>query len=110
MASNEKTTPQVNAETLQFYRDKLQASSREAQAKVEQWREHQREYQQLREGLTRLPEETSHAVMVPVGPLAFFPGKLVKTNHLLVLLGDNWFVERSATQAVELIDLLTMDG
>ena len=39
---------------------------------------------------------------VPVGPLAFFPGKLVKTNELLVLLGENWFVERSAAQAVDL--------
>lgn len=42
--------------------------------------------------------------MVPFGPLAFMPGKLVHTNEILVLLGDNWFVERSAKQACGIID------
>jgi unconventional prefoldin RPB5 interactor 1 len=32
------------------------------------------------------------------------PGKLIHTNEILVLLGDNWFVEKSAKQSVELID------
>jgi unconventional prefoldin RPB5 interactor 1 len=32
------------------------------------------------------------------------PGKLVHTNEILVLLGDNWFVEKSAKQACKLID------
>ena len=41
---------------------------------------------------------------VPFGPLAFMPGKLVHTNEILVLLGDNWFVDRSAKQACEIID------
>ena len=31
-------------------------------------------------------------------------GKLVHTNEILVLLGDNWFVEKSAKQACELVD------
>ena len=31
-------------------------------------------------------------------------GKLIHTNELLVLLGDNWFVEKSAKQACELVD------
>ena len=31
-------------------------------------------------------------------------GKLVHTNEILVLLGDNWFVEKSAKQACDLID------
>lgn len=31
------------------------------------------------------------------------PGKLVHTSEILVLLGDNWFVERSAKQATEII-------
>ena len=39
---------------------------------------------------------------VPFGKLAFMPGKLVHTNQLLVLLGDNWFVERSAKQAEDI--------
>jgi prefoldin subunit 5 len=32
------------------------------------------------------------------------PGKLVHTNEILVLLGDDWFVEKSAKQACEVID------
>ena len=32
------------------------------------------------------------------------PGKIVKTNEVLVLLGDNWFVERSTKQSCEIID------
>ena len=31
-------------------------------------------------------------------------GKLVHTNEILVLLGDNWFTERSAKQAGEIIE------
>ena len=31
------------------------------------------------------------------------PGQLVHTNEILVLLGDNYFVERSAYQAVEIV-------
>lgn len=41
---------------------------------------------------------------VPIGSKAFMPGKLVHTNEVLVLLGDNWFAERSAKQACEIID------
>ncbi len=32
------------------------------------------------------------------------PGKLVHTNEVLVMLGDNWFVDRSAVQAAEIVD------
>lgn len=41
--------------------------------------------------------------MVPLGPMAFMPGELVHTNELMVLLGDNYFVERSAAQAAEIM-------
>ena len=30
------------------------------------------------------------------------PGKLIHTNEIMVLLGDNWFAERSASQAAEI--------
>ena len=32
------------------------------------------------------------------------PGQLVHTNEILVLLGDNWFVDRSACQAAEIVN------
>merc|ERR1719397_369468 len=37
--------------------------------------------------------------MVPLTSKAFMPGTLVHTNEILVLLGDNWFVETSAKNA-----------
>jgi hypothetical protein len=41
---------------------------------------------------------------VPVTTKAFMPGKLVNTNEILVLLGENWFAERSSKQACDIID------
>lgn len=41
---------------------------------------------------------------MPFGKLAFMPGQIVHTNEILVLLGDNWFVERSAKQAAEIAE------
>lgn len=44
-----------------------------------------------------------NATQVPFGSVAFMPGKLVHTNEIMVLLGDNWFAERSASQALEIV-------
>lgn len=42
--------------------------------------------------------------MVPMGPRAMMTGHLVHTNELMVMLGADYFVERSAKQAIELVD------
>ncbi|KAJ2714610.1 uri1, prefoldin-like chaperone [Coemansia spiralis] len=69
---------------------------------LKQYGEYKAEYHDLQQTLRELPDEIEQEAMVPVGPLAFFPGKLVSTNEILVLLGDNWFVERSAKQAADI--------
>ncbi|XP_052166731.1 uncharacterized protein LOC127783581 [Oryza glaberrima] len=51
----------------------------------------------------RLPDEVSHDIMVPFGGAAFFPGRLIHTNELLVLLGEGYYVERSAKQTTEIL-------
>lgn len=43
------------------------------------------------------------STQVPFGSLAFMPGKLVHTNEITVLLGDNWFAKCSAKQAQRLV-------
>lgn len=58
----------------------------------------------LRSRLETLPHELKYEIMVPISKKAFMPGKLVNTNEILVLLGDNWFVEKSTKQACDLID------
>lgn len=61
------------------------------------------DYLHLQKRLKTLPDKTSHEVMVPFGPLAFMPGRLIHTNEMLVLLGDNWFAERSTKEAIEIV-------
>lgn len=41
--------------------------------------------------------------MVPLGSKAFMPGLLVHTNEVMVLLGDNYFAERSAKQTSDIV-------
>ncbi|PFX32262.1 Unconventional prefoldin RPB5 interactor [Stylophora pistillata] len=83
------------------------------------------DYEKLEALLNTLPNKTSHEVMigeirlniegtsifsalrllkVPFGSVAFMPGKLVHTNEIMVLLGDNWFAERSGSQALEMVE------
>lgn len=62
-----------------------------------------KEYDNLVSTLKELPQKTSHQILMPVcGGLAFFDARIVHTNEIMVLLGDNWFAERSAAQAVEI--------
>jgi len=57
----------------------------------------------LAKRLKTLPDKISHDVMVPLGKLAYVPGRLKHTNEILVLLGENWFAECSAKQSGEII-------
>ncbi|KNE65490.1 hypothetical protein AMAG_11109 [Allomyces macrogynus ATCC 38327] len=84
----------------------------EADRAVDQWTRLQADYRDLHSTLSTLPDKVSHTVMVPFGPLAFMPGKLVHTNEITVMLGDNWFAERSARQAVGVVErrLKVVDG
>ncbi|KAH9509526.1 uri1, prefoldin-like chaperone [Bulinus truncatus] len=70
--------------------------------KIKQLEKFKKDYAVLQDRLKTLPDKLSHEIMVPFGKKAFMPGRIVHTNELLVLLGDNWFVERSASQAVEI--------
>lgn len=60
--------------------------------------------------VSTMADERTQEMMVPIAsapnhcPLAYLPGYIKHTNELLVLLGDNWFVERTAKQSIEIID------
>uniref|UniRef100_A0A8C5SEK1 Protein phosphatase 1 regulatory subunit 19 n=1 Tax=Laticauda laticaudata TaxID=8630 RepID=A0A8C5SEK1_LATLA len=62
------------------------------------------DYEALQDRLSTLPDKLSYDIMVPFGPLAFMPGRLVHTNEVTVLLGDNWFAKCSAKQAGGLVE------
>ena len=72
---------------------------RERRVEVERLRGTLAEYEELQGTLRTLPERVEHEVMVPLGKLALFPGQLRHTNEIMVLLGDNYFALRSASQA-----------
>uniref|UniRef100_A0A3Q3XGP1 Uncharacterized protein n=1 Tax=Mola mola TaxID=94237 RepID=A0A3Q3XGP1_MOLML len=61
------------------------------------------DYEALNDRLQTLPDQLSYDIMVPFGPLAFMPGKLVHTNEVTALLGDNWFAKCSAKQAQKIV-------
>ena len=63
----------------------------------------QKQYEDLKQVLATLHEKFTHEIMVPLGEMAFIPGKMIHTNEVLVLLGENYFVWRSNTQAVQII-------
>ncbi|KAK9285005.1 hypothetical protein L1049_024187 [Liquidambar formosana] len=71
--------------------------------------DHQSELDRLREFIAdntnlvnlvqRLPDELHHDIMAP----AFFPGRLIHTNELLVLLGEGYYAERTSKQTIEIL-------
>jgi len=86
--------------------DKLQEG---VQQKLEENRErgrkmkdHRTEYKKLDDRLSTLPDKLTHDVMVPFTTKAFMPGQLVHSNEIMVLLGENYFLETSAKHAREI--------
>ncbi|KAJ2082225.1 uri1, prefoldin-like chaperone [Coemansia sp. RSA 988] len=80
----------------------LEQNKLSLESALRQYDEYKEEYKGLQQTLRELPNEVEYDAMVPVGPLAFFPGKIIDTNEILVLLGDNWFVTRSAKEAADI--------
>uniref|UniRef100_H3CSH1 Protein phosphatase 1 regulatory subunit 19 n=1 Tax=Tetraodon nigroviridis TaxID=99883 RepID=H3CSH1_TETNG len=76
---------------------------KDCETKIQHWKKVSDDYEALNERLQTLPDQLSYDIMVPFGSLAFMPGKLVHTNEITVLLGDNWFAKCSAKQAQKLV-------
>lgn len=80
----------INLQLDAACRDKRMLESRE-----EEWI-------QVNDLLRDLPKKVTHPIMVPFGPLAFFPGHLEHTNEVTTQLGSEWFALRTASQAAEM--------
>ena len=57
------------------------------------------EYNTLDDQLKSLPERLTHEILIPIGKIGFIPGNIVHSNELLVYLGENTFIEQTASQA-----------
>uniref|UniRef100_UPI0037E7088E unconventional prefoldin RPB5 interactor 1 n=1 Tax=Semicossyphus pulcher TaxID=241346 RepID=UPI0037E7088E len=77
---------------------------RDCESRIQHWKKLSGDYEALNERLQTLPDQLCYDIMVPFGPLAFMPGKLVHTNEVTALLGDNWFAKCSAKQAQKIVD------
>lgn len=76
---------------------------RQNQSRTETAQARVREYVDLQITLRDLTQRCRRRLLAPVaGGLAYFEAELTNTNNILVLLGDGWFAERSASQAAEL--------
>ena len=73
------------------------------ESQLEQLKKFKSDYEILAKQLITLPDRLEYPMMIPFGKKAFIPGKLVRTNELLVLLGENWFVECSTKYACEIV-------
>eukprot|EP01018_Ginkgo_biloba_P030243 Gb_03341 [translate_table: standard] len=87
----EKAAKRVE-ESLEIPRKELQ--------KLEEFLEDNRKLTKL---VQKLPDEISYNIMVPFGKAAFFPGRMIHTNELLVLLGEGYYAERTAKQTMEVL-------
>ena len=54
--------------------------------------------------VARLGGQTRHAALVPYGRKAFMDGELVHTGAVVVRMADGFLVERTAEQALELLE------
>ncbi|XP_061139077.1 unconventional prefoldin RPB5 interactor 1 [Syngnathus typhle] len=77
---------------------------KDCEGRIQHWEKVSGDYDALKERLKTLPDRLSYDIMVPFGPMAFMPGKLVHSNEVTVLLGDNWFAKCSAKQAEKIVD------
>ncbi|KAK2189464.1 hypothetical protein NP493_106g06045 [Ridgeia piscesae] len=77
--------------------------------RISQLEKYKNDYDNLKKQLKTLPEKVTHDVMVPFGKLAFMPGQLIHTNEITVLLGDNWFAEVSAKDAIGITERRVAD-
>ncbi|XP_061677957.1 unconventional prefoldin RPB5 interactor 1 isoform X3 [Syngnathoides biaculeatus] len=77
---------------------------KDCERQIQHWEKVSGDYEALKERLESLPDKLCYDIMVPFGPMAFMPGKLVHTNEVTVLLGDNWFAKCSTKQAEKIVD------
>lgn len=89
---------------FQRLKEEQQAYLLNCDTNIKQWESFKSDYIKLKDCMETLPNELQYEAMIPISKVAFMSGKIVKTNEILVLLGDNWFTERSAHQASQVVD------
>ncbi|XP_074521185.1 unconventional prefoldin RPB5 interactor 1-like [Halichoeres trimaculatus] len=103
MAGKGKMNSKLNGGVVRL-REEHEKVVRDCEHRIQHWKKLSDDYEALNEQLQMLPDQLYYDIMVPFGPLAFMPGKLVHTNEVTALLGDNWFAKCSTKQAQKLVE------
>jgi len=94
----------MSEQQIQDAERRVAETQHEREGQLARMRQVRAEYDALGETLKVLPERIERPVMVPFGKLALFQGSLRHTNEVTVLLGENIFAKRSASQAAGITD------
>lgn len=86
--------------------EKQEEEIEKAIKQLELWTKYKNDYEGLQTLVNTMKDKVRHPYKIPIAgsQLAFVPGHIIHTNELTVLLGDNYFVLRSAKQASQIID------
>ncbi|CAL8086947.1 unnamed protein product [Orchesella dallaii] len=94
----------VDGESLNTLIEKYEQSLSTNSTEQERLDKLRQEYVTLKTRLTTLPLQLDYNALVPLGRRALCPGKIIHTNEIMCLLGDNWFVECSSAKAIEIVN------
>lgn len=66
------------------------------------WRSFQDDYEKLCLKLLELPNSLTQKTNVPIGKYAYMEGNMVHTNEIMALLGEDYFVTVTASEAADI--------
>ncbi|KAI7876691.1 hypothetical protein K492DRAFT_210185 [Lichtheimia hyalospora FSU 10163] len=92
------------AGSFQKWSQHLDDQKKLLETEIDRLKTFQQDHNALEKQLKTLPDKTTRSAMIPIGSLAFMPGKFIHTNEITVYLGSNYYVERSAKQALEILE------
>lgn len=98
------TPSKESTEQIEKLKEYVESELKICDAQIAKSKAEIEEYVALKKRLNELPKKLSHDILVPFGSAGFMHGRLVNTNKVMVLLGDNYFVDMTCFQAGELID------
>ncbi|PAV83814.1 hypothetical protein WR25_02316 isoform A [Diploscapter pachys] len=89
-----KDAPQIYSQYAETEKQKLESYIASQDKRIE-------EYEQVIKKLEDLPKKISYDAMLPICSVGFFHGRIVSTNEITMSIGDNYFVECSAFEAIQ---------
>uniref|UniRef100_A0A0M3HSK3 Unconventional prefoldin RPB5 interactor 1 n=1 Tax=Ascaris lumbricoides TaxID=6252 RepID=A0A0M3HSK3_ASCLU len=94
----------TDASRLNYFQKAIDNEMQRVETLVEKQNEQIQEYEQLRSRLEELPRKLTKEILVPFGSVGYMRGRIEKTNKVMVSLGDNYFIDQSCYEAIQIVD------